>query len=312
MRLYHERPGLALWQGDATDVADHLAPGSVQAVVTSPPYWGLRDYGHAEQLGQEADVREYVANLVVLLGEVRKVLADDGVLWLNLGDTYNAYNNNRKSGQGSAKQAGHSPQPGRPGLSTHLVPNKSLVGVPWRVALELIDDGWVLRSDVVWAKPNPMPESVRDRPTRSHEYIFMLTKGQRYYYDADAVAEPVAESTRSRLAQDVPSQAGSTRANGGAKTNGPMRAVGNGETRNRRDVWAVPTRPFRGAHFATFPPELPRTCILASSRPGDLVLDPFSGSGTTGMVALEEGRRYVGIDLNADYLDLSLSTRLKP
>lgn len=313
MRLHHERPGLSLWEGDATDMAAHLEPGSVQTVVTSPPYWGLRDYGVEGQLGAEADVRDYVANLVVLLGEVREVLADDGVLWLNLGDTYNAYNNNRKSGMSSLKQRGHTPDPGRRGLSTSMVPNKSLVGVPWRVALALVDDGWVLRSDVIWVKPNPMPEPVRDRPTRSHEHIFMLTKGSRYYYDAATVAEPAVEAGRyvKPYAQGTKHASQSDEQRDRTQRYAPSGGVLVGATRNRRDVWTVGTQPFSGAHFATFPPKLIEPCILSSSRPADLVLDPFSGSGTTGMVALEHGRRYVGVDMNAEYLDISLATRFK-
>lgn len=306
MRLYHERPGLALWQGDAVDMAQHLAPGSVQTVVTSPPYWGLRDYGHTEQLGQEADVRDYIANLVVLLGEVRKVLADDGVLWLNLGDTYAG-----RANAGPKYTGNRHDRPGRvpPRIrTTSAAPFKSLIGVPWRVALELIDDGWILRSEVIWDKPNATPESVRDRPTRSHETLFMFTKRARYYYDADAVAEPAVKA-----GQIIPPyQTRKADAQGDRMRTAPGGGMTVGETRNRRDVWRVSTVKFPGAHFATYPPELPRTCILASSRPGDLVLDPFSGSGTTGMVALEAGRRYVGVDLSTEYLDLSLETRLKP
>lgn len=303
MRLHYERPGLELWQGDATNVAQHLAPGSVQTVVTSPPYWGLRDYGHVGQLGGETDVNDYVTSLVVLLGEVRKVLADDGVLWLNLGDTY--------AGRANAGPKYSGNRDGRPGRvpprirTTSAAPFKSLIGVPWRVALGLIDDGWILRSDIIWAKSNPMPESVKDRPTRAHEYLFMFSKGPRYYYDAAAIAEPTVSTRPSgndfrRDEQRVSHAEGSDRRWEVA------------ETRNARDVWTFPTRPFRGAHFAAFPPDLPRTCILASSRPGDLILDPFSGSGTTGMVAIETGRRYAGIDLNEEYLDLSLNTRFKP
>lgn len=304
MRLHHEGQNITLWHGDATDVAAHLEPGSVQAVVTSPPYWGLRDYGSVGQLGAETDVRECVANLVVLLGEVRKVMADDGVLWLNLGDTYQS--SGGTIGVGPNAKVGNTKVIGSANRTRvkSSVPNKSLVGLPWRVALELIDDGWVLRSDVVWAKSNPMPESVKDRPTRSHEYLFMFTKSQRYYYDRDAIAEPTVSTRPSgndfkRDEQRISHGEGSDKRWEVA------------ETRNARDVWTFPTQPFRGAHFAVFPPELPRRCIRSSSRPGDLVLDPFSGSGTTGMVALEEGRHFVGIDMSADYLDLSLSTRLK-
>ena len=257
--------------GDCREQMRALPDRSVQTCVTSPPYFGLRDYGVEGQLGLEPTPGEFVAAMVEVFREVRRVLADDGTLWLNLGDSY-----------GAAKQ---------------------LIGIPWRVAFALQEDGWYLRQDIIWHKPNPMPESVRDRCTKAHEYIFMLSKSPRYYFNAEAVKEPVAESTTARLAQPtLHTQVGSARVPG--KTNGNMKAVGNGETRNKRSVWTVTTKPFKGAHFATFPPDLIEPCILAGSRPGDTVLDPFGGSGTTAGAALKHGRNAVLCELNPEYAAL--------
>lgn len=306
MKLHYERPGLALWQGHAAGAPLALEPGSVQCVVTSPPYWGLRDYGVPGQLGAESDVRAYVANVVYALGEVRKVLADDGVPWLNLGDTYAPnWSSKRARGGGGLKSDAPRERVTRyPGFTP-----KTLMGVPWRIALELIDDGWILRSEVIWAKPNPMPESVTDRPTRSHEQLFMLTKKPRYYYDAAAIAEPAIYANDPRAGKGRQTYSGGRAERVDEYVQESFVSIR--QTRNKRDVWSVPTKPFKGAHFATFPPALIEPCVLSSSRPSDLVLDPFSGSGTTGAVALEHGRRYVGIDLNAEYLDLSLAHRFK-
>jgi len=268
---YYQDELVTLYHGDALTVARGMESESVNCIVTSPPYFGLRDYGEDGQLGAEASVCEYVENMVALFSELRRVLADDGTLWLNLGDSYGA--------------------------------GKNLVGGPWRVALALQSDGWILRSEIIWAKSNPMPESVTDRPTKSHETIFLFVKSPRYYYDAAAIAE---ESDRS----DKHSRFGSNKASGM-----PENRIHSGNTwmpsgtRNKRDVWTVGSAPFPGAHFAVYPPELIRPCILAATKPGGVVLDPFSGSGTTGMVATQEGRKYAGIDLNRDYLDLSLKTR---
>lgn len=278
MEPYYQDDMVTLHHGDALTVARTLESASVQTIVTSPPYYGLRDYAADGQLGQEATVAGYVTALRDLFAELNRVLADDGVLWLNLGDSYGKH--------------------------------KSLLGVPWAVAAALRDWGWTLRADVIWAKPKVMPESVTDRPTRAHEYVFMLTKQPKgYSYDWEAVAEPVAESSVARLAQNVEAQTGTTRANGGQKTNGNLKAAGRTDIRNRRTVWNITPASFSGGHMAVMPDELARICILASTRPGQVVLDPFSGSGTTGMVATHLGRRYVGMDINTEYLDLSLRTR---
>jgi DNA modification methylase len=335
--------------GDCRTLLASLEARSVQTCVTSPPYFGLRDYGVAGQIGLEATPDAFVAELVAVFREVRRVLRDDGTLWLNLGDSY--------AGSWGAQSRG-SFTPGtlegassrdvclsarqikaHPKGQTHTgslkntpgIKAKDLIGIPWMVAFALRADGWYLRSDIIWAKPNPMPESVTDRPTKSHEYLFLLSKAPTYYYDGDAIAEPFADASLERLRQDVAAQRGSDRVPG--KTNGPMRAVGNlnanrrsykpgsasnmnaGEHvpksdeglpvreagRNKRSVWTVTTMPYKGAHFATFPPALIEPCILAGSRPGDTVLDPFFGAGTTGLVADRLGRHCVGVELNPEY-----------
>lgn len=276
----------------------------VQMCVTSPPYFGLRDYRHSGQLGLEPTPEEYVTAMVGVFQLVRRLLADDGVLWLNLGDSYSA--------------------------------RKQLLGIPWRVAFALQSDGWILRQDIIWQKPNPMPESVTDRCTKAHEYIFLLSKSERYHFDSDAIKEPASPASLARWAQDVESQVGSDRVPG--KTNGTMKAVGGGRSkrdsfkrigskraevipgqsagthredriestwdtqmRNKRSVWTVPTVPYKGAHFATFPPALIEPCILAGSRANDIVIDPFFGSGTAGQVAQQLGRQWIGCELNPDY-----------
>lgn len=278
----------------------------VQMCVTSPPYFGLRDYGHPGQIGLESSPAEFVAAMVEVFSLVHQLLADDGTLWLNLGDTYarNPAKGQHKPGD-SGKQAYIYDTGGGRASSTAsaCLPEKNLIGIPWRVAFALQDAGWYLRQDIIWAKPNPMPESVTDRCTKSHEYLFLLSKNERYYFNHAAIKEPVAASRVARLSQaGLASQTGSTRVPG--KTNGNMKAVGNAETRNRRSVWTIPTKPYKGAHFATFPPALIEPCILAGSRPGDIVLDPFLGSGTTRAVCYQHGRKCVGIELNESYATL--------
>jgi DNA modification methylase len=283
----------------------------VQTCVTSPPYFGLRDYGHEGQIGLEQTPEEYIAAMVDVFRCVWDVLADDGTLWLNLGDSYGAVGGNtyagfneRWSGTGGAGSKQNATLSGVTSrkINTGLQP-KNLLGIPWRVALALQADGWILRQDIIWHKPNPMPESVRDRCTKAHEYIFLLSKSDKYFYDNEAIKEPVAASSIARLTQPTfEQQSGSDRVPN--KTNGNMKAVGNCETRNRRSVWTVTTKPYKGAHFATYPPDLIEPCILAGSREGDIVLDPFMGSGTTAAVSIKHGRQYLGCELNFTYGEL--------
>lgn len=282
----------------------------VQTCITSPPYFGLRDYGVDGQLGLEATVDEYVQNMVEVFRLVRELLHDDGTLWLNLGDSYAG------SGRGMTRTGlndGKNPKtknlvlPKQNASQSNLKP-KDLIGIPWRVAFALQADGWYLRQDIIWSKPNPMPESITDRCTKAHEYIFLFSKSRRYYFDHESIKEPVAESSLKRLAQNVDQQKGSSRVLN--KPNGAMKAVCSRSskddllTRNKRSVWQVSTKPYKGAHFATFPIDLIEPCVLAGSRDNDLVLDPFMGSGTTAAAALKHGRQYLGCELNPLYENL--------
>lgn len=275
--------------GDVREVLGLMPESSIQAVVTSPPYWGLRDYGVEGQLGLEATPDEYVERMVEVFRGVRRVLRDDGTLWLNLGDSYCSTDKwgggvGGNTGKHTVASDGSVPSWAvRKRRQPYGLKPKDLVGIPWRVAFALQADGWYLRSDIIWSKPNPMPDSVRDRPTRSHEYIFLLSKSKRYYYDAAAVREPAAASKNSASY---------------------FGTGGDGGKRNRRTVWSVATKPYTAAHFATYPPALIEPCILAGANSGDTVLDPFAGSGTTLAVARRHGRRSVGIELNPDYLPL--------
>jgi len=323
MNPYYSDDHVTLHHGQAADTLATLDAGSVDCIVTSPPYFGLRDYGVDGQIGAEPSPAEFVEALVAVFREARRVLADDGTLWLNLGDSY---------ASGSSNNGGYSAKSGlrdgrlypnekgriandatRPRRLTPDVPAKNLLGIPWRVAFALQDDGWILRNDIIWAKPNGMPESVTDRLSSKHEHMFLLTKSRRYWFDLDPIREAAATAHRPGPRRSyAPGTASSMGPDGkhrtmaGAFAGLPLNENG----RNPGDVWEIPTTPFPGAHFAVFPPELARRCILAGCKPGGTVLDPFSGSGTTGMVATKHGRNYVGIDLNADYLQLSLDTRL--
>ena len=307
--------------GDCIASMQTLPDQSVHTCVTSPPYFGLRDYGMAGQIGLEDTPDAFVARLVDVFREVRRVLRDDGTLWLNLGDSYSSSPPGNKTKGVSAKSGlnGVNGESGRYRESlasghatkrdTSRIPGikpKDLIGIPWRAAFALQADGWYLRQDIIWHKPNPMPESVTDRCTKAHEYVFLLSKSARYFFDAEAIKEPMAESSIPRLSQNVADQVGTTRANGGAKTNGNLKAAGDLESgmRNRRSVWTVTTKPFKGAHFATFPPDLIEPCILAGSPVGGTVLDPFGGSGTTAGVAMRNGRNAILCELNPDYAAL--------
>lgn len=292
---------LRIINADVLDGLAQIESATVQTVVTSPPYWGLRDYGIEGQIGLERTPEEYVERLIAVFHEVRRVLRDDGTLWLNLGDSYASQT--KGSGGPSAKQCSNAGSFHSASQRLHHgLKDKDLVGIPWRVAFALQADGWWLRSDIIWAKPNPMPESVTDRPTKAHEYIFLLAKAQRYYYDREAVRETGsrAPGTR-RLAFTSPRAAAMGKKPSGNEIDGWVTESG---FRNTRSVWTIATEPYPEAHFATFPTALPERCIRAGSRPGDTVLDPFAGSGTTLMVARGLGRNAVGIELSPEYCRL--------
>ena len=279
--------------GNCLDILPTMEAGSVNCCVTSPPYFGLRDYGNDEQIGLEETPEAFVESLVNVFREVKRVLADDGTLWLNLGDSYAGSGRGPAGNLGSKNNERHM-EDKHSCLTPKGLKPKDLIGIPWRVALALQADGWYLRQDIIWSKPNPMPESVTDRCTKAHEYIFLLSKSPKYFYDADAISEPAiyagddrGSRTDSRRGTECNSMSGKT-----------------GETRNKRSVWEVTTKPYSGAHFATFPPDLIKPCILAGCPTGGTVLDPFGGSGTTGMVALELGRSAELIELNPDYVEI--------
>jgi len=306
--------------GDVRDKLKELPDESVNCVVTSPPYWGLRDYGNDGQIGLEKTPQEYISNMTEVFREVRRVLRSDGTLWLNIGDTYKpngkgamkAGLNERYFGKkfNSDKQSAQENHLDRSGFKAD-VKEKELVGIPWRLAFALSDDGWYLRQDIIWAKPNVMPESVRDRCTKSHEYLFLLTKSPKYYYDHIAIKEPVSDVSLKR-------------AKSGWKTNRPSAKTGpsgidvdvmgdrfvNPQGRNKRDVWFIPTASFKGAHFAVMPERLVEPCVLAGSPEGGIVLDPFFGSGTVGVVAKKNNRNYIGIELNPEYAKIAESRLL--
>jgi DNA modification methylase len=351
---------------DVLDGLRQIADYSIQCVVTSPPYWGLRDYGVAGQMGLERTPSEYLSRMVAVFREVRRVLREDGTLWLNMGDCYNAFNGGAGHGSGEidfhSERSEQRPElPTGYGLRDPQLKPKDMIGIPWRVAFALQADGWWLRSDIVWAKPNPMPESVTDRPTKAHEYLFLMARSAQYYYDADAIAEPVArlwdESNGGSWAhkEDFPKESAQgnhsgayplprprqVHPSGWASGPGPHDAVshntgtneeraarakprprpgneGKGEAltasddgidhrpiRNKRTVWTIATEPFPEAHFATFPTALVEPCILAGSPRGAVVLDPFCGSGTVGLVADRLGRDFIGIELNPAYVEIA-------
>jgi DNA modification methylase len=314
-----------LLTGDCRQVLKTLPDASVHCCVTSPPYFGLRDYGNAAQIGLEPTPAEYVEQMVAVFREVRRVLRDDGTLWLNLGDSYgrgkrteNPSDAKRGTGFHAAvtKDAGY----GAPVLAQEQQ-NKQLLGIPWRVAFALQADGWYLRQDIIWSKPNPMPESVRDRCTKAHEYVFMLSKSERYFYDQDAIKEPAIyagltgqdesgfkdpQSYAGKHAK-TDKQRGHSRKHAGfnARWDAMEKAEQCGGMRNRRSVWEIATRPFTEAHFATMAPELAKTCIKAGCPVGGVVLDPFGGAGTTGLVADRLQRDALLIELNADYAGIA-------
>lgn len=301
--------------GDVREQLRTLPDESVNCVVTSPPYWGLRDYGQDGQLGLEPTPDEYVTNMVDVFREVRRVLTNDGTFWLNIGDSY------KPAGKGSTKAGFNERYFGKKfesdkqsAVENHLdrskfkadVKEKELVGIPWRLALALSADGWYLRQDIIWAKPNVMPESVRDRCTKSHEYVFLLTKSPKYFYDHVAIKEPVSDVSLKRAQSGWKSNRPSAKAgpNGVDVEQMGTRFV-NPEGRNKRDVWFIPTASFKGAHFAVMPERLVEPCILAGCPEGGVVLDPFFGSGTVGVVAIRHNRKYIGVELNPEYVEIA-------
>ncbi len=338
-------------KADCIEGMKALADNSIDCVVTSPPYYALRDYEVPGQIGMEETPEAFIAKLVLVFEQVRRVLKEDGTIWVNMGDTYWA--GKGKSGQSYSKQYQNERYNGGRSFngSQHQVagkgvtrPNdgkseiykpKDLIGIPWMLAFALRSSGWYLRQDIIWHKPNPMHESVTDRCSKAHEYLFMLSKSSKYYFDSLSIKQPVKISTTQRLSQDVENQKGSERAVG--KTNGRMKAVsGNKERKpgsargcpegsgsnvsshvpwegylaNKRSVWTVATKPFKEAHFATFPPELIIDCIKAGCSPGGIVMDPFMGAGTTALVSQKLGRNYIGFELNQKYIDIA-EKRLK-
>lgn len=329
--------------GDCREQLRTLPDQSINTCVTSPPYFGLRDYGVEGQLGLEPTPDEFVAAMVSVFAEVRRVLRDDGTVWLNLGDSYaggtkeksvgrNDAGRNFTGGGGNIAGSGNPGKQGTVAVASGL-PAKQLIGIPWRVAFALQADGWYLRQDIIWHKPNPMPESVRDRCTKAHEYIFLFSKSPRYYFDADAIKEPAkygARGSEFHTGKTGDHQLGraSTKPRKSVKRGGfngktneltgreAFRAIT--ETRNKRSVWTVSTKPYKGAHFATFPPDLIEPCVLAGCPAGGTVLDPFFGAGTTGLVAKAHGRECIGIELNPEYaalarerIDAPLQTKCK-
>lgn len=281
--------------GDCIESMKQLPAGIAHTCVTSPPYFGLRDYGHEGQIGLEPTPDEFVAKLVAVFREVRRVLRDDGTLWLNLGDSYAANRSYQvPSTKGGAKHSDSQSAGGKGSTVPDGLKPKDLIGIPWRVAFALQADGWYLRQDIIWHKPNPMPESVTDRCTKSHEYIFLLSKKEKYYFDHEAIKE---KAIGGAPAGNKSGYKGRIQKEGWSFD--PERS--RPEYRNCRSVWTVTTKPYKGAHFATFPPDLITPCVLAGAPPEGIVLDPFMGSGTTAMVAVTHGRRYIGCELNPDY-----------
>jgi DNA modification methylase len=301
--------------GDVRTRLAEIPDDSIQSCITSPPYWGLRDYGHDGQIGLEQTPDEYVTEMVAVFREVRRVLADDGVLWLNLGDSYNGSGGNHqphhKNDTGFQGKIGAEKHKGK-GRNIQTLKPKDLVGIPWRIAFALQADGWYLRQDIIWHKPNPMPESVTDRCTKSHEYLFMLTKSAKYYFDNEAIRERGAMSagdsagSPQRNTKETHGLGGGNTGMTKAKQKLAAELAEKGySTRNKRSVWTIPTKPFRGAHFAVMPEALVEPCILASSRQDDTILDPFTGSGTVAVVALRHERNFIGTELNPEYVNIA-------
>ncbi|MFP3447574.1 DNA-methyltransferase [Pseudomonas sp. SIMBA_067] len=302
--------------GDCIEMMRTLPDQSVHTCITSPPYFGLRDYGVNGQIGLEPSPREFIDNLVAVFREVRRVLRDDGTLWVNLGDSYaGSWGAHGRDDMGlggqslSARQVAASARKLKKPNHSGFKP-KDLMGLPWRLAIAVQDDGWYLRQDIIWHKPNPMPESIKDRCTKAHEYLFLMSKSPRYYFDQDAIREPARAQSAPDGASRRNSFARETKYTEGEHGQTAQHRAGRDdidydETRNKRSVWTVATARFKGAHFATFPPDLIRPCVLAGSPRGGMVLDPFGGAGTTALVAMQEGRQSVICELNPEYAALA-------
>lgn len=316
---YFKNDTITVYNAEVMDGLAQLQDESVQCVVTSPPYFGLRDYGVDGQLGLEKTPEEYVEKMVAVFMEVHRVLKKDGVLWLNMGDSYSRGKLGRADEVINSGANGLGLKPAYRTNAKSLKP-KNLIGIPWRIAFALQSEGWIIRQDIIWAKPGVVPESVTDRCTKSHEYIFLLTKSGQYFYDHEAIKEKaVWDVDGNGTIKRKERQNDNNKRRPGTKTNGIRKTYPNGQhkegqqsaktiygKRNKRDVWTVATISYPGSHFAVFPPALIEPCILAGSRPGDIVLDPFWGSGTTGEVAVKHSRKAIGIELNQDYCELSL------
>lgn len=310
--IHYQNERVTLHCGDALAVLREMPSESVNCVMTSPPYFGLRDYGIDGQYGHEPTPQGFAETLREMFREVRRVLAKDGTVWLNLGDSYagsaSGYREGSARADGQVRGDGHSRR-NRNGTPACGLPTKNLIGIPWRAALALQDDGWILRNDIIWHKPNAMPHSVKDRLTNRYEHVFLLTRSKKYHFDLDAIREPLLypEASGTGIKFGGKKAAGY----GNISYSGKEYVTDPGKGKNPGDVWSITTKPFPEAHFATYPPDLARRCIAAGCPEGGTVLDPFSGAGTTGMAALEQDKKYIGIDLNPEYLDLSLRTRLK-
>jgi len=295
---------IEILQGDCIESLKKLEDQSINTCITSPPYWGLRNYNdESKQLGMEDTPEEFVENLVNVFREVKRVLRDDGTVWLNLGDSYNTTQAGNKTwgdGVGANKHYVDGSIPKKRNLIQGLK-KKDLVGIPWRVAFALQQDGWYLRQDIIWHKPNPMPESVKDRCTKAHEYIFLLSKNVKYYFDNEAIKEDAKYPQGPNSPQSIKKGKGEF----GMDTRGGLSKIGALAKKNKRSVWTITTKPFKGAHFATFPKDLIEPCVLAGCLEGGTVLDPFGGSGTTGIVAAQHNRNAVLLELNQEYIDLA-------
>ena len=285
---------IKILQGNCLDKLKELPDQSINTCITSPPYWGLRDYGEGEQLGMEDTPEEFVNNMVEVFREVKRVLRDDGTVWLNLGDSYSSGGRTTTTNQSLRGDKDYGVT--RPKPSKGIKP-KDLIGIPWRVAFALQQDGWYLRQDIIWHKPNPMPESVKDRCTKAHEYIFLLSKSPKYYFDNEAIKEDAKFPDGSNTPKSIKAVDGVYSKN--------LQKIGANPKRNKRSVWTVTTKPFKGAHFATFPMDLIEPCVLAGCPENGTVLDPFGGSGTTGIVASNHNRKAVLIELNTEYIEIA-------